>query len=390
MSIANKDKTECCGCNACSEICPVHCISMREDKSGFLYPAVDLNTCIECGACERVCPFPSKDIDLNYPVIAYAAWAKNEEIHRKSSSGGVAYIISQYTLNRGGIVYGCFADGVNVSHIRIDNVDDISKLQGSKYVQSDVSGIFNQVKADLTTGRDIVFIGTPCQVAGLKKFLKIIPENLLLVDLICHGTPSQQMLHDHLKRVAPKRNIDHISFRDGNTFYILALEEKEEVRRSDVWAEPLKDMYYRAFMDGISYRPSCNECCFARAERVSDITIGDFWGIKNIESLPDGYKLGISVMLPATIKGKTIIESLRPELEITERSVAEAVAGNDQLRHPVKKTLRCRLFRFMYPVIPFDLSVKLSVYDKFVKSSIHRILRPLRPVLKPVIDVIRR
>ena len=280
---------------------------MQTDKKGFLYPNVDQSICIECGACERVCPFPASEHDLNSPHTAYAAWLKDKEICSASSSGGAAYAIGSRVLEKGGIVYGCAANGVDIRHIRVENIEDLKKLQGSKYVQSDVRGLFSEVRQDLKKGRPVVFIGTPCQVAGLKKFIKNIPDNLLLVDLICHGTPSQQMLREHIANVVPDNHIDNISFREGDSQFILSLSQrKEKIWRADVWSEPLKDMYYRAFMDGISYRPSCHVCTFARAERVSDITIGDFWGLGEIDSSGNKAHSGISLILPATAKGLEI------------------------------------------------------------------------------------
>ena len=375
MSISHKPKADCCGCNACSEICPKHCIEMQSDKYGFLYPCVDKSICIECGACERVCPFPASAHDLNIPQTAYAAWLKDKEICVASSSGGAAYAICSKVLRNGGVVYGCTADGIDVCHIRVEKIEDLKKLQGSKYVQSDVRELFSEVRHDLKNWSPVVFIGTPCQVAGLKKFLKNIPDNLLLVDLICHGTPSLQMLKDHIAYVAPNKCIDNISFREGNSQFILSLsQKKEKIWRADVWSEPLKDMYYRAFMDGISYRPSCHVCTFARAERASDITIGDFWGLGEIDSSGNKAHSGISLILPATAKGLDFTKGLAEDMELIERTVAEAVDGNNQLRHPVAATFRTRLFFRLYPYVSFDMAVRIVTLKMFVRCYIKKVL----------------
>lgn len=360
MSVANKKKRECCGCNACAEICPMHCIEMLNDSKGFLYPKVDTATCIDCGACEKVCPFEGGNIALNSPLTAYAAWNKDREQYLASSSGGVAYVFSSYIIKQGGVVYGCTSDGMQIRHIRVASLSELSKLQGSKYVQSDVRGLFDLVKADLKAKKPVLFIGTPCQVAGLKNYIKRIPEHLYLVDLICHGVPSQQMLYEHINHVAAGHSVEQLSFRKGQLFHI----EITSPCGTTYSAEPHKDMYYRAFLDGISYRKSCYHCPFARKERISDITIGDFWGIKDTASLPLEISGGISVLLPSSEKGKALIEAAKPNLSIYERSINEAVAGNNQLRSPVKYSLRVRIFNSLYPLISLEKAAYICVVDQ--------------------------
>lgn len=183
MSVVHKKKEDCCGCNACAEICPKHCIEMIKDKKGFFYPRIKEDLCVECGACERVCPLLLENQQKKEPITAYAAWSNNPEIYFSSSSGGVAYILSKYIIENQGVVYGCSAEGINIKHIRVEKLEDLYKLQGSKYVQSDVRGVFKRVKNDLNHGTSVLFIGTPCQVAGLRNYIKNIPENLFLIDL---------------------------------------------------------------------------------------------------------------------------------------------------------------------------------------------------------------
>lgn len=360
MSVSNKKKQECCGCNACAEICPKHCISMVEDAKGFLYPQVDSSVCIECGLCEKVCPLDAANLSLHHPLKAYAAWNKNREEHVASSSGGAAYVLSSHILGRGGVVYGCAADGLDIRHIRIDDVSCLRRLQGSKYVQSDVRGIFRQVKADLKAGRPVLFIGTPCQVAGLRNYIGRIPDDLYLVDLICHGVPSQKMLRDHVSYVAKGIEIRQIFFRKGNDIVVSLAGDNFRYEVS-VWKEPYKDLYIKGFVDGMFYRPSCYKCRFASPTRVSDITIGDFWGLKNSESLPAESKDGISVMLPITEKGLGLVDAVKDSLAIYERSVEEAVKGNTQLRRPSMQGRRSRLFNLLYPILPFDIAMQAAV-----------------------------
>lgn len=158
---------------------------------------------------------------MQFPRQAFAAWNKNREQYLSSSSGGAAYVFSSYILNSGGVVYGCAADGMQIRHIRVDKLSDLSKLQGSKYVQSGVRGLYAQVKSDLNLNLPVLFIGTPCQVAGLKNYVKHIPEHLYLVDLICHGVPSQQMLREHINHcIGGAKPVNHISFRKGSEFLL--------------------------------------------------------------------------------------------------------------------------------------------------------------------------
>lgn len=304
-SIATKKKKDCSGCNACAEACPKHCIEMIPDKKGFLYPKVDTSTCIDCGVCTKVCPFEDGNIHLYTPLTAYAAWNKDREQYLASSSGGAAQVFSSYIINQGGVVYGCTSDDMRIRHIRVDALSDLHKLQGSKYVQSDVRGLFSKVKADLKAGKPVLFIGTPCQIAGLKNYIKQIPEHLYLVDLICHGVPSQQMLNEHIAHVLNGRTAKQISFRKGELFRLEITPKCGAV----YFAGSYEDKYYRAFYNGMSYRESCYRCPFARKERASDITIGDFWGLQNAASLPLNKEEGISVMLPLTEKGNKLINA---------------------------------------------------------------------------------
>lgn len=362
MSVSDKKKAECCGCNACAEICPKHCIQMIEDAKGFLYPQVDSAICIECSVCDNVCPMDVSNISLKYPLKALAAWNKNRQEHLLSSSGGAAYVFSSYILDKGGVVYGCTSDEIDICHIRVEDHTDLSKLQGSKYVQSNVCGLFKDVKNDLKSGKSVLFIGTPCQVAGLKNYIKHIPEHLYLVDLICHGVPSKKMLHDHIKHIANRRVVQKISFRKGND-YRLSIQTVNFSYEVSLWETPYKDLYLKGFIEGMISRPSCYKCPFACPTRVSDITIGDFWGLKNAELLPEETRDGVSLLLPMTDKGLNLVQAVESNFHIIERSVDEAVDGNTQLRHPSLQGRRSRLFNILYPILSFDTAMNIVLAD---------------------------
>lgn len=222
--------------------------------------------------------------------------------------------------------------------------------------------MFKEVKNDLKSGKPVLFIGTPCQVAGLKNYIKHLPEHLYLVDLICHGVPSQKMLHDHIKHVAKGQKIQHISFRKGNSF-IISFKAPNFSHNADVWEEPYKDLYMKGFMDGMTYQSSCYQCPFASPSRVSDMTIGDFWGLKNAEILPEETRDGVSLLLPMTDKGLNLLQAVKSHFHIIERSVDEAVDGNTQLRHPSIQGRRSRLFNILYPILSFDMAMNIVLAD---------------------------
>lgn len=381
MSVANKKKVDCSGCNACAEICPKDCIGMVKDAKGFFYPKVETDICIHCELCVKVCPLGKGNVKLHTPLKAFAAWNRDRNQHLASTSGGAAHVLSSYIIKMGGVVYGCTSEDIHIRHIRVDDLSELPKLQGSKYVQSDVCGLYNQIKKDLKDGRTVLFIGTPCQVAGLKNFIKNIPDRLYLVDLICHGVPSQQMLYEHIARVAKGREVRQIFFRKGNDI-VVSLAGDNFKYEANVWKEPYKDMYIKGFFDCMTFRPSCYHCCFAQSGRVSDITIGDFWGLQGIENFPPETKDGISVLLPVSSKGLELITAVESALHITERSVDEAVRGNKQLQHPSIQGRRSRLFGLLYPVLPFDIAMNIVVADHKAIRKIKDLVYSLRHVCR--------
>ena len=333
---------------------------MKADSKGFLYPQIDADVCIECGLCDKVCPFPIENQIKRDPLTAYAAWSVDRKIHLSSSSGGAAYVFSKYIIEKGGVVYGCCADGLDIRHIRVDKVEELYKLQGSKYVQSDVRGVFSQIKTDLRNSLNVLFLGTPCQVAGLKNYIKHVPENLYLVDLICHGVPSLQMLQDHITDITKGRIVESISFRKGNNYVLNLKGNSWNYSTSSYW----KDYFLRGFYGSIINRSSCYSCPFATSKRVSDITVGDFWGLPMIEKLPVEVQDGVSVLLPCTENGMQLINMVKENFYLYKRTVNEAVVGNTQLRHPAPRSLGYHIFNGLYPMISFDKSVYCSILDR--------------------------
>ena len=337
-------KKDCTGCFACVNICPKNAIKMKEDKLGFIYPEIDNESCIDCNICEKNCP-QRNNIKSNKPFKCYAAHHKIDAKRKTSSSGGIATTLYEHIIKAGGVVYGVDSTYENDIHfIKVSDLDSIKKLKGSKYVHAYIKDAYKSIKHDLNEQKKVLFIGTPCQVAGLKQFLKKEFENLYLIDIICHGVPSQLMLKEELK----KNNIDienkKICFRDENGFYLSVHSNKNEIFN----IESQDSEYYRNFLDGHIYRENCYNCKYANENRISDITIGDFWGLSNDSKLKKTEKKGISAVLINTLKGQTIFEEIKDDIIYEERTVDEAIAGNTQLRHPVKRTSKRTKFEKVY------------------------------------------
>ena len=299
MEICPQNK--CAGCYACVAICPVHCISMQEDNCGFIYPVINEAKCIQCKACFKVC-FNNKKIQFKLPKNVFAAWNFDNRDRNTSSSGGLASVLSTYILRRGGVVIGAAWNVTTqeVSHICITKEADLQKLKKSKYVHSYIGETFQQCKSYLLSGRSVLFIGTPCQIEGLKSFLKRDYDTLYTIDIICHGVPAHKMLQEHIQYNinSVKLNGINISFR-YNTNFKFVISQKDNILYEKAAAY---DLYLKAFLDTSIFRENCYQCPFARSERISDITLGDFWGLK--KKLPqDEYQKGISCVLVNSNKG---------------------------------------------------------------------------------------
>lgn len=369
--------TICTGCGICVSQCPKKCISMKTGYLGHLFPEINQSQCIDCGLCKKNCPSLSS-IDANYPIKAFAAWTKDQKDYETSTSGGAASVLSRYILLRGGVVYGCCVmPEVKITHIRIDNINELYKLKGSKYVQSSITSVIPQIKKDIKEGRHTLFIGTPCQVSAIKKLFKEYPKNLYLVDIICHGTPSNKFLSDYITKnlQIPLNQVTQIIFRLPNS-YSLCLYNKTKLlyKSNNLWTNRYEDLYYNTFIDGFTFRPSCFLCKYATPQRVSDITIGDFWGLGNEapdDEIPE-HNSGISCILPISKKGEELIYSIRNNLNIYERPITEAINGNEQLRTPKKKDWRIRMFHLMIRFMPISTSYYILNCDRILKYKINK------------------
>ena len=407
-----KDKKDCCGCHACSNVCPKQCISMQADEQGFLYPVVDTKLCVDCGLCEKVCPVINQSEDKK-PIKVFAAKNKNEEVRRKSSSGGVFTLLAEYVLNNGGVVFGAKFDAEwNVFHSWTDTIEGISDFRGSKYVQSTIGDTYREAKEFLEQGRTVLFSGTPCQIAGLKKFLRKEYEKLITIDVVCHGVPSpliwQKYLDEEFKQnrtlcgdgknsVSSSLNenpvLSGISFRDktngwkkyGFRVSMAASEAaKNTVSESakdneKVFLQPFpENTFMKGFLANLYLRPSCYSCSARSGKSNSDISIGDFWGIQNYHPEFDDDK-GIGLILINTDKGLEIFKQLNAEY--IETSYEKGLRANPCIEHSVAKTKYVNMF-WDNPTIRNIEVVCKKRRPNFAKRCISKIRRIIVAVLK--------
>lgn len=314
-----KDKKECCGCSACASICPKHCITMTEDHEGFLYPNVDENTCIGCGLCEKVCN-ELHPYDTREPLQLLAAINKNEEVRLKSSSGGIFYILAEKTIREGGVVFGArFDEKWQVVIDYAEDMKDVEAFMGSKYVQARIDKAYIDAKRFLSEGRQVLFSGTPCQVAGLHKFLRKPYSNLLSVDFVCHGTPSPKVWRMYLDEVVKKsQSVSNVEFRNkdkGWKKFCFKLKYNEDDKTLSLLSPYPENHYMKAFLQDIILRPSCYACKAKGCSSQSDITIADFWGIETVFPEMDDDK-GTGLVFVNTENGKAA-------LDVTQMKVLE-------------------------------------------------------------------
>lgn len=328
------EKSKCCGCTACVSICPKHCISMKEDKEGFLYPEADSSLCVECGACEKVCPVIHIG-DVRQPLHCFAAKNNDVEVLRRSSSGGVFSLLSHYAISeKHGVVFGAMWEGNRVVHGAIESLKDLCKLRGSKYVQSELQDSFKLVARFLKEGRYVLFSGTPCEIAGLKSILKKDYDNLLTVDLACHGVPSPKVLALYIQELKQKYNVDslQLNFKDKSTgwaTYSVTATSGDKILFSEIATE---NIYMKGYLHELFSRPSCHDCAFKYFRSGSDITLADFWGVEKV--LPE-YKSeeGISLILENTEKGADTIKIVMDGHEIKGVNYEDAIRDNGALLH---------------------------------------------------------
>lgn len=376
------DKTNCCGCNACVQICPKQCITMHQDEEGFDYPTVNENNCTDCGLCEKVCPVLNSG-ESKKPLKVYAAKNRDEEIRLESSSGGIFTALAEEVIHKGGVVFGVSFDKEwNVVHTYTENIEGLAAFRGSKYIQSKIGSTYKQVKSFLKSGREVLFTGTPCQIAGLKNFLRKDYPNLLTIEILCHGVPSPKVWQRYLAEKKAQfqcNNICKINFRDkrkGWSQYHFVIDFKNGTQYNTSY---YTDIYFKGFLGNLYLRPSCYACKCKNGRANSDIVIADYWNIN--EALPDyNDNKGISLVLINSLKGLSILNSLLTSIDYKETSYEVCLGRNGGfLEHiPVHKKRQVFFKLFNQNKILLSYSVekclKIKLTDR-IKNKIKRTFR---------------
>lgn len=343
---------ECTGCMACVQCCAHQSIDIRSDKEGFKRPYIIEDKCVECGICVNTCPV-NKPIIKSEAIDIYSGWSKDDFIRCNSSSGGAFSEIARPILDVGGVVFGCYMNEIKqAEHIYVENWEDLTKLRGSKYTQSIIGECFKQARTFLKQGREVLFSGTPCQIAGLRNFLRKDYSNLTTVDIICHGVPSPQIFDDYIRSKEEKAKdvVSNINFRSKRfswKYFGIGLSFKN--RTDSYYGAYYDDPYLRGFLRDYFLRPCCSHCQYTSTARVSDFTIADWWGYKPLPGEKDIHKKGVSLVLVNSNHGQQLFKNLY--FLARKRTIDEA-----------KKTNMC-LYK-SFPVNP-DRQEFWNDYQKF-------------------------
>ena len=375
---------KCTGCTACASICPQNCINMVFNDEGFLYPSIDIEKCTNCGLCEEICPLIKTLTKEEFEPKAYAAYSVDEEIRLESSSGGIFSEIAKCILDNGGYVYGAaYNDNFVVVHICVDNENELYKLRGAKYAQSDLRNTFNDIKHKLDDGKLVLFSGTPCQVAGLKAFLGNEYTNLIMVDFICHSVPSPKVWKEYVKYRASKDNDGKlpikINLRSKATGWSrYKYSNRFEYNNGVVNSCPNSEsVYMKLFVGGYISRKSCTDCHFKGYKRDSDITIGDFWGIWDIAPEIDDNK-GTSAVVIQTQKGESIFKKIREHLMLKEVLLEDISRQNPAILMSSKCNEKKQDILTIIETEDFENCTKyMGIPNKSIKKTVIKFLKKI-------------
>ena len=333
---------DCCGCGVCHEVCPKNAISMRADECGYVYASIDNSLCVDCGKCRGVCPALVNDYEAAFEKKAYAGTSLDEST-KKSTSGGIFALFAKKVLADGGVVFGTeMNENFDVQVIGIDSVKDLYKLQGSKYVQSNMLPAFKQIK-EVVKNKKVLFCGTPCQVSALKNYIGKENDNLILVDLVCHGVPNNQMFKDDIAVLQKKHKGKLVKFSFRNKQYGQTSVGSIELDNGAIKKISSTDsLYYSLFYTKDIFRDSCHDCKYKNANRAGDVTICDYWGVEKEElefyrECDEKGIVGISGIIVNTEKGGEFFKETTDKLLYKETTVEKIQKGNPNLVHPSTK-----------------------------------------------------
>ncbi len=389
--------SDCTGCMACVNVCVHNAIIVKTDEEGFDRPCIDNDLCIECGLCVKTCPMNSPPLFME-PQKVFSGWSSNESVRLHSSSGGAFTEIARPILENGGVVFGCaLNERLQAEHIYVETLDDLTKkLIGSKYVQSNIGDSYIQAKSFLRQGRKVLFSGTPCHIAGLRNYLKKDYDNLLTVDLICHGVPSPKIFEDYKNYIEKKEKmkLTDVKFRCKKSswiFFNMAVtghvekSKKEKIYIGRYYDDP----YIRGFLRDYFLRPSCHQCHFTSTLRCSDFTIADWWGYKKTNSEDTGYEQkGVSLIFCNTQKSVMLSQSMK--MVWRERTLQEAVKTNMSLIKPFIESKKRKEFWIDYSLMSFDEVVKKYMSSEKISLSTFIMMKcndtPLRRMIIRILN----
>lgn len=365
--------TDCTGCSACYNACLHKAINMVADKEGFIYPQISKDKCVECKLCERSCPVITPPAVEQYEKPkAFALWSNPDRT--LSSSGGAFSAFARLILDKGGVVFGAsFDENLHVKHIEIDSVENLDRLRGSKYVQSNIGDVYQSIKKRLRQDRYVLFCGTPCQVAGLRAYLHKDFEKLLILDLACHGVPSEAVWQSYLSKLSAKfsnKKISHYDFRRRNGWGFqpsACIDNKKKLLYG------IDSLYMSAFDKSALFRNCCYHCQYASSKRIGDCSIADFWGLGR-QGIPFKHDVmkGVSLVLVNNDKGRNAL-SLLKDCFIEERPLDEALAQNANLNHPshYNKDRDGIISAFVNPVTSLnDIDSQYHLVDHSIKGLV--------------------
>ena len=343
----------CTGCAACANRCEKKAISMQPDEKGFLRPQIDQSLCVDCGLCRKVCP-QNERVAPSQEGKVYAALAVDDKLRAQSSSGGIFSLLAEKTIQNGGVVFGAaMGDDLHVRHVAVASKQDLARLRGSKYVQSEIGDCYRQAKESLEKGKEVLFSGTPCQIDGLKHFLGKSYDKLLTVDILCHGVPSPAVLQKFVesKESSTRKKVVGLNFRDKDPGW----QGFSTTLFLDDGTKEIDNSYYYFFVGDYCLRDSCSNCLYASAHRIGDFTLGDFWGYR--ETGPEHIEdddLGISLLFINNDKGNAALNAIRDKIDRAPRRIEETVKGNPLLSHPFPAHKRSAEFWNDFPSLSWD------------------------------------
>lgn len=368
------EKQGCSGCHACLNVCPQSCIKMESDDEGFRYPKVNDDICTRCGLCAQVCPALLRTNDMTQAgkmPQAFACFCNDDSVRLSSSSGGIFTLLAKQIISDGGVVYGArFDQHFSVVHGYVETVDELERLRGSKYVQSHIDNTLREAEIFLKRGRHVLFSGTPCQIAGLRSFLQQDYNNLLCVDIVCHGVPSPLVWESYVRyrEEKAKAKTEKIFFRGkDNGWKKFAVQFL--FRNGERYGQSFdRDPFMRAFLADICLRPSCHQCNFKSIIRQSDITLADFWGIQYVAPEMDDDK-GTSLALLNSGKGREIFNHIRGELKCKQVDVESAIKYNPAaIKSAYKNKRREEFFKSL------NSKYFIKIVNRYCGDSIFRLL----------------